>query len=287
MSFMLFWFYNLRFILSTLFTAHKEKIISTLGRIVIITWLFVVFIINNSYTANLSSLLTAEKLSSHLVLSEQDNNLRIGYQKGSFVRNYLIDEFQIDEKWLVPLNSPEEIDKAFADGPLNGGIATYVDERPYMDIFLSKRCHLTITNEEFISVGWGFAFQRDSPLTIDISTAILELSEIGELQRIQDKWLASKACNTMGAKLRTDRLRLGGFLGLFIVCGASCLLAVVIHFLYLIRQFRHYYSATSSRSRVSWFGVLHKFILFVDQKQVVKTRRKRRRVMQGLSNADE
>lgn len=134
----------------------EEEVRSTLGRILIFTWLFLVFIINNSYTASLSSILTAERLSYHWAWTAKDDNLLIGYQQGSFIRDYLREEFAIEEKWLVPLNSPEEIDKAFADGPHKGGIAAYVDERPYVDIFLSTRCHLTITNEDFTTVGWGF-----------------------------------------------------------------------------------------------------------------------------------
>ena len=52
------------------------------------------------------------------------------------------------------------------------------------------------------------AFPRDSPLAVDLSTAILELAENGDLQRIHDKWLLSSACLSQGAKLEVDRLNL-------------------------------------------------------------------------------
>ncbi|KAK4840854.1 hypothetical protein QYF36_019805 [Acer negundo] len=42
----------------------KKKIVSSLGRLVIIIWLFVVFVINSSYTASLTSILTVQQLSS-------------------------------------------------------------------------------------------------------------------------------------------------------------------------------------------------------------------------------
>uniref|UniRef100_A0A7N0UMV9 Glutamate receptor n=1 Tax=Kalanchoe fedtschenkoi TaxID=63787 RepID=A0A7N0UMV9_KALFE len=147
---------TLWFIFSTLFTAQKEKVLSTLGRFVVIVWLLVVFIINNSYTASLSSILTAEKLSYRWRVNATDGSLRIGYQRGSFLRHYMTDEYRIDKKLLVPLNSLEEIDKAFADGPENGGISAYVDERPYVELFLSTRCYLTIIDEDFTTFGWGF-----------------------------------------------------------------------------------------------------------------------------------
>ncbi|KAB1201752.1 Glutamate receptor 3.3 [Morella rubra] len=66
-------------------------------------------------------------------------------------------------------------------------------------------------------MGWGFAFPRDSPLAIDMSIAILKLSENGELQKIHDKWLARKACMSEGAKEEVDRLPLKSFWGLFLI----------------------------------------------------------------------
>ncbi|PNX85323.1 glutamate receptor-like protein, partial [Trifolium pratense] len=52
------------------------------------------------------------------------------------------------------------------------------------------------------------AFPPDSPLAVDLSTAILELAENRDLQRIHDKWLLSSACRSQGAKLEVDRLNL-------------------------------------------------------------------------------
>ncbi|EOY15322.1 Glutamate receptor 3.3 isoform 4 [Theobroma cacao] len=52
------------FSFSTLFFAHRENTMSTLGRLVLIIWLFVVLIINSSYTASLTSILTVQQLSS-------------------------------------------------------------------------------------------------------------------------------------------------------------------------------------------------------------------------------
>ncbi|CAL9027385.1 unnamed protein product, partial [Prunus brigantina] len=46
-----------------------------------------------------------------------------------------------------------------------------------MELFLSSRCGYSIVGQEFTKMGWGFAFPRDSPLAIDMSTAVLKLSE--------------------------------------------------------------------------------------------------------------
>ena len=59
------------------------------------------------------------------------------------------------------------------------------------------------------------AFPRDSPLSIDMSTAILKLSENGDLQRIHDKWLMRSAFTAQGTTTEVDQLQLKSFQGLF------------------------------------------------------------------------
>lgn len=71
-------------------------------------------------------------------------------------------------------------------------------------------------------------FPQDSPLAVDMSTAILTLSENGDLQRIHDKWLARSPCASKSADLESDRLHLISFWGLFLLCGLTCLLALAI-----------------------------------------------------------
>ncbi|PHT80944.1 hypothetical protein T459_13959 [Capsicum annuum] len=149
---------------STLFTAQRENTISTLGRIVLLIWLFVVLKINSSYTANLTSILTVQKLSSLITGIESLVNTKesISYQLGSFSRNYLIQELHIDESRLVPLNLPEDYARALKDGPGHGGVAAIVDDRAYVEFFLSMRCQFSILGQEFTKNGWGVLIRNDS-----------------------------------------------------------------------------------------------------------------------------
>ena len=135
-----------------------ENTVSTLGRLVVIIWLFVVLIINSSYTASLTSILTVQQLSSPIkgIESLITSNDPIGYQTGSFARNYLSDELGIHASRLVPLNSPEDYAKALEDGPKKGGVAAVIDERAYIELFLSSRCEFSIVGQEFTKSGWGF-----------------------------------------------------------------------------------------------------------------------------------
>ena len=120
----------------------EENTVSTLGRLVLIIWLFVVLIINSSYTASLTSILTVEQLSSSVkgIDSLAAGNDRIGYSNGSFIENYLTRELNIQKSRLVPLSSAAEYEKALKDGNNNGGVAAIIDERAHMELFLSTRC---------------------------------------------------------------------------------------------------------------------------------------------------
>ncbi|CAB4291029.1 unnamed protein product [Prunus armeniaca] len=282
------------FSFSTMFFAHRENTVSTLGRMVLIIWLFIVLIINSSYTASLTSMLTVQQLESPitgidtLVTSTEP----IGYQIGSFAQNYLVEELNIPRSRLVPLGSPE----AYADALKKRTVAAVVDEKAYIELFLSENCMFSIRGQEFTKSGWGFAFPRDSPLTIDMSTAILTLSENGDLQKIHDKWLSRKTC-AQTSDLISDQLQLQSFWGLFLICGIACLIALFIHFLLALRQFsRHSPEAedqtepSSHSRRASLSSRLHTFLSFIDKKADEsknnnKTKRKRKEMM--VSNGKE
>lgn len=130
---------------------------STLGRMVVLIWLFVVLIINSSYTASLTSILTVQQLSSPIkgIDSLKNSDERIGYQVGSFAEHYL-EELGISKSRLVPLGSPEEYASALLLGDKKGGVAAIVDERPYVELFLSSQCKFRVVGQEFTKSGWGF-----------------------------------------------------------------------------------------------------------------------------------
>ncbi|CAJ1942195.1 unnamed protein product [Sphenostylis stenocarpa] len=272
------------FSFSTLFFSHREKTVSTLGRFVLIIWLFVVLILNSSYIASLTSILTVEQLSSTVkgIESLATSDERIGFLSGSFAENYLTEELNIHRSRLVPLNSPSEYEKALKDGPANGGVTAIIDERAYMELFLSTRCEYGIVGQEFTKMGWGFAFQRDSPLAIDMSTAILKLSENGDLQRIHDKWLTRSACSSEGAKQGIDRLELKSFWGLFLLSGIACFIALLCYVARMAYCFSRHSNRNSKGSSHS--ARLRSFLTFVNEREDEdKSASKRKRTEKGCS----
>ncbi|CAL5391700.1 unnamed protein product [Camellia sinensis] len=234
----IFWFS-----FSTMFFAHRENTVSALGRLVLILWLFVVLIINSSYTASLTSILTVQQLASNIegldsLISSTD---AIGVQDGSYAYNYLIEELNVAESRIKTLKNQEEYVDALHKGPKAGGVAAIVDELPYIELLLYKtNCKFRTVGQEFTKSGWGFAFQRDSPLVVDLSTAILRLSESGDLQRIHDRWISLDRCSAQVNQADQNVLSLNSFWGLFLICGTTCFLALTIFFCKLCWQYRRF-----------------------------------------------
>ncbi|KAL5198118.1 hypothetical protein ABZP36_001630 [Zizania latifolia] len=278
------------FSFSTMFFAHRENTVSTLGRLVLIIWLFVVLIINSSYTASLTSILTVQQLSTGIqgldaLIASPDP---IGFQVGSFAKNYLMQELGVPESRLREL-AINEYASSLQLGPRNGGVAAIVDELPYIELFLSTNCQFRTVGQEFTKSGWGFAFQRDSPLAVDLSTAILTLSENGDLQRIHDKWLSPGQCASQGNDIGADRLNLSSFWGLFLICGIACFIALLIFFARTLRQYCKYHgdgdgdgemdpsfpADQRSARRPARLSSIRDLMTFVDMKEAEVKRRKK------------
>jgi glutamate receptor, ionotropic, plant len=93
------------------FLITGEDTVSTLGRFVLLVWLFVVLILTQSYTASLTSILTVQQLSTGIqgLDSLTSGSDPIGYQVGSFARNYLIEELNVAESRLFSFSETSNI----------------------------------------------------------------------------------------------------------------------------------------------------------------------------------
>ncbi|KAF9587794.1 hypothetical protein IFM89_005669 [Coptis chinensis] len=265
------------FSFSTLFKTNQEDTVSTLGRMVMMVWLFLLMVVTSSYTASLTSILTVEQLSSPItgIDSLIASNQPIGCQNGSFVKGYLTESLNIHSSRIVSLSNIGEYAKALQRGPNNGGVAAVVDELPYIELFLSKYTEFGMVGQMFTKSGWGFAFKRSSPLTLDFSTAILKLVETGELEKIRKDWFCKSGC----AAERTHhsnpkQLHLSSFWGLFLLCAVVTLTAFLVFLLRTLRQFvrykkkqRNLYPSPSSETNISCSQVCYNFFDFIDEKE--------------------
>lgn len=119
-----------------------------------------------------------------------------------------------------------------------------------------------------------------------MSTAILQLSENGDLQRIHDKWLVKSACST---ELESDRLQLKSFWGLFLICGIVCFIALAIYCFQITRQLYHSDPKESdlSSSSGSHSNRLRRIISILDEKKEPSKRESKRRKVEKSSENDK
>ncbi|KAF5795468.1 putative periplasmic binding protein-like I [Helianthus annuus] len=242
---MIFWFS-----FSTLVFAHKEKMISNLSRFVVIVWVFVVLVLQSSYIASLTSILTVEQLQPDFTdihdLIRQGN--KVGYKEGSFVAQMLKDMGFQDAK-LVGYDSLQDYDNALS----NKSVSAIFDELPYLNLFLAGHCNKYImVGPTYKSAGFGFAFPKGSPLLPLVSKALLQVTE-NELNNITDKWLRPKAdCSEQDMVSRSGRLSLDSFLGLFLIAGVSSTCALIMYlFIFLYENKDMLLSDGSIRHKLS------------------------------------
>jgi ionotropic glutamate receptor len=136
------------------------------GRALLIIWLFLVLIITQSYTSSISNInppfLTQSytaSLTSILTVGLSTkiqgidslvvSNSPIGYQTGSFVRDYLSEKFNIAKSRLVPLDSIQKYVKALSLGPDKGGVAPVV---PIFNCFYPSIVDLQLWVDNFPKV---------------------------------------------------------------------------------------------------------------------------------------
>ncbi|KAI3716950.1 hypothetical protein L1987_68199 [Smallanthus sonchifolius] len=217
------------FTFSSLFFAQREKIQSNHSKVVVMIWFFVVFIITSSYTASLTSMLTVRMLEPTVRDIEwlKKTNASVGCDPDSFVRKYLMDVLEL--KNIKNVSRQDEYPDYFK----NGSISAAFLELPYQKYFLKEYCNeYTVVGPSYKFGGLGFVFPKDSPITDDVSGAILSLLEDGKIRDIENEWLdAPQNCSSSNTGLETERLSLANFWGIFLISGLTSTLSLLI-FLY-------------------------------------------------------
>lgn len=101
--------------------------------VVLVCWMFSAFAVMQSYTANLSAILTLDQLQ----FPFSDDHY-IGYHQGSFTKEFLTDKLHVNVTRLRSYVSPAEYHAAMCKGSKNGGIDVIFDELPYMKLLLNR-----------------------------------------------------------------------------------------------------------------------------------------------------
>ncbi|CAJ2643708.1 unnamed protein product [Trifolium pratense] len=234
---------SLWFSFSTMVYAHREKVVSNLGRFVVVVWIFVVLILVQSYTASLTSHLTVEKLSPTITDVNQllKNKMNVGYLKGSFVYG-ILKNLSFSDSQLITYQSPGECHELFLKGSVNGGIDAAFLEAAYFKHFLGTySCSkYVMVGPRYKTGGLGFAFPKGSPLVADISRAILNVTQGDKMRTIENAWFKEPSCLLSSSEISSyNNLGLESFWGLFLIAGIASLLALLIFMVTFIYQHKH------------------------------------------------
>ncbi|KAL5715903.1 hypothetical protein ACHQM5_017663 [Ranunculus cassubicifolius] len=176
-----------------LFFLQREPLRSNSARVVVATWLFVVLIVVSSYTAILTSMFTVSRLEPSVVDVEllKKTNAVVGCNGNSFIVKYLIDVVGFKNENVKRIDSIGDYPGAF----VSRDIAAAFFVTLHAKVFLMKNCQgYTMAGPSYKLGGFGFVFPKGSPLALDISEAILKVTEGGVIQRLEESMLQSNNC---------------------------------------------------------------------------------------------
>lgn len=126
---------------STLVFAHRERIVSNLARLVVVVWMFVVLILNSTYTASLSSRLTVQRL--RPAIADVKELIRKGHSVGCYQGSFVCDILRgvgFEDSKIKTYRLPEDYEEALSNGSKSGNISAFFDVVPYSKLFLAKYC---------------------------------------------------------------------------------------------------------------------------------------------------
>ncbi|XP_058197506.1 glutamate receptor 2.7-like [Rhododendron vialii] len=270
------------FTFSSLFLAHRERIQSNYARIVVVVWLFLALVLTQSYTANLTSMLTISRLR-----PKPWSPSKVGCDNYTFMHNYVRDVLNYKNVSLI--NDEGEYLREFEADNISAAFL----EIPYAKVFVNKNCRkFTIIGTTYRFGGFGFVstehaknfpfcwrffsfyfivfddfkactkissyihvplqvFQKGSSLVASVSEVILELSENGTLKSLEEAWLTpNKVCSKSYLNMtentmeeNVDSLSLRSFWGLFFFSVGTSSVCFLLFLGHLLRNYCRHHSS--------------------------------------------
>ncbi|KAL8513896.1 hypothetical protein ACS0TY_013133 [Phlomoides rotata] len=214
-----------------------EHIKNSASKLVLAAWICVVFVVGASFTAVLSSMMTVPRLQPSVQEIDylRNTNAIVGCNGNSFIVRYMIDVLHFKPDNILKINSVHEYPQAFESGKIKA--AFFV--APHAKVFLAEYCNgYTVSGPSFKLGGFGFVFPKGSPLAIDMSEAILRVTQSGHVDTLEQNMLHLLNCTASSNNRKADDIRLGPgpFCGLFQVLGGILGVVFVIAFIRLLRM---------------------------------------------------
>ncbi|XP_022756534.1 glutamate receptor 2.9-like [Durio zibethinus] len=211
---------------------QRDMVVTNCSRLVLVIWIFLAFVLMQSYTANLSSILTINQLQPTIPTVNELKTRYVGYQSQSFVKGLLINQLGLKESMLIAYDSVDTYEEALSKGSDNGGVDAIFDEIPYIKLFLNEySTGYMMVGPTYITDGLGFAFPIGSPLVANFSRAILNFTQGNYMTPIKKKYFGKISIDQNEAgpvSSSSPSLTSRSFAGLFIIVGIVLLIALVV-----------------------------------------------------------
>nr|XP_050028110.1 glutamate receptor ionotropic, kainate 2-like [Dermacentor andersoni] len=223
-------------------------------RIIAAAWWLFSFVLVSSYTANLASFLTRERLRSPIEGAEdlaKQTEIHYGCVRSGSTEAFFKDsKHETYERMWNAMNDDLVSSNAEGVERVERGGYAFLMESTSIDYVVQRRCQLTQVGGLLDSKGYGIAMPQGSPYRSVLSSAILRLQESGTLQILKDRWWKVRdpvrQCPDDAAASRPDaasELGLPKVGGVFVVLLAGLGLACLIAFA------EFFFKARSSRKR--------------------------------------
>ncbi|KAJ7955738.1 Glutamate receptor-like protein [Quillaja saponaria] len=214
---------------------ERELVAKNCSRFVLVVWLILAFVLMQSYTASLSSILTLDQLQPKYMSTNQliAGGYKVGYQTGSFVGDQLLQKrLKFNALNLKPCSNISDYHHALR----NGSVAAIFDEIPFIKVFLKKfgSGRYMMVGPTYKTDGLGFAFPQKSNLTSYFSRAILNVTQNVTMDQIEKKYFGSnngvlevQDQFAQNSDSPSTSLTAHSFAGLFMITGIATLLALI------------------------------------------------------------
>ncbi|KAM3342061.1 glutamate receptor 2.9 isoform X1 [Capsicum galapagoense] len=245
------------FSVTVLSFSQRESIKSNLSRLVLTTWLCVVVIVTACFTALLSSIMTVPRLEPSVLGVDYliKTNAAVGCNNKSFIIRYLVN-LQFKPENIKEISSFSDYPKAFEKGEISAAFF----EAPHAKVFLAKNCKgYTKSGPVYKLGGFGFVFPKGSPLVVDISEAVLKVTQSGEINQLEEQMLISSNCSSPSAEEQGPGLGPELFSGPLLISGVICGIVLLISIARFVRKYWLYISsiiANNAKPALRWASLV-------------------------------
>jgi ABC-type amino acid transport substrate-binding protein len=196
------------------------------GRILQLSYLFVVLIAASSYTANLAAVLTTRALQTQITSLEDVQNNRFPFctVRGTREAAYFdTQDVSFMKSFMIVGNTTDDCIDMLA----NGDVQAVIHGSAVLEYYVKRDCLTLQVGDLFSLADYGFQFQPNSQYTRLFNSAILKMIKTDEIGKIKEYWYnvlaqCSDSVSSDDSVIRAEDMRgLFEVLGYFVAAAAG------------------------------------------------------------------